>query len=59
MKIHFVYVGIILLLIGSLLGTALTPHFAIDRGFAAGLLIGIGATLLILGVLARKRLPEK
>ncbi len=42
MKIHFVYLGIILVLVGVLLATALTPHFALDRNFDSGMLIGIG-----------------
>jgi len=54
MKIHFVYLGIILVLVGALLATALTPHFALDRNFGSGMLIGIGATLLLFGVLASK-----
>lgn len=58
MKIHFVYLGIILVLVGALLATALTPHFALDRNFGSGMLIGIGATLLLFGVLASKLLAR-
>ena len=58
MKIHFVYLGIILVLVGVLLRYRANPALCIGSNFGSGMLIGIGATLLLFGVLASKLLAR-